>query len=246
MSGRRVGDPWHPSSRSVLVALRDPQHAGLVARQLSERRVIPTLVFTCRDLLKQVSDRSYGLVVLDPELKCGHGVSCIEQTRRTSRAPIVALGKKADLDSDADVALDVDNELDEVGNRGSSLLQISRPVDLPEPIRWGPLELDVRTHEARWAGNPIHLTTIQFRIMEVMALAAGTVVTNEQLAGRVWGHFSYNDDGRLVAHIRRIRKLIEPDPSVPVFLIRVRAHGFRLKDHVGGQRRNDHEGEHRG
>ena len=199
-----------------------------MAKQMSERQVIPTLVFTCRDLLTQVSDGSFGLVVLDPQLECGHGVCCVEQTRRLYPAPIVSLSHGTDLDSDSDVALDIRLELDDVGDRGSSLLQMSRPVDLPEPIRWGPLELDVRTHEARWAGRPLHFTTIQFRIMEVLALAAGGVVTTEELSRRVWGAASYNDHGRLVAHIRRIRKLIEPDSSTPAFLIRVRATGFRL------------------
>lgn len=228
MSGRRVGDPWHPSKRAVLVALRNPVHAGVVAKLLSEQQVIPTLVFTCRDLLNQVSNDSFGLVVLDPELECGHGVCCVEQTRRVSRAPIVALSQGQHQESEADLVLNVKQELDDLGPRGSSLLRISRPVDLPEPIRWGLLELDVRTHEARWAGRPLHLTTIQFRIMEVLALAAGAVVTTDEISRRVWGESSYDDHDRLVAHVRRIRKLIEDDASQAKFLIRVRGKGFRL------------------
>lgn len=228
MSGRRVGDPWHPSSRSVLVALRDPLKAGLVARQLSERQAIPTLVFSCHDLLTQVSGGAFGLVVLDPALPCGHGKRCIQEVRRLSTAPIIALSTQPQEESDADLVLDSRDELPVVGDRGASLLQMSRPVDLPEPIRWGPLELDVRKHEARWDGKGIHLTAIQFRIMEVLALAAGGVVATDELARRVWGDAAFDDHNRLVAHVRRIRKLVEHDSTRPQFLIRVRGHGFRL------------------
>lgn len=230
MGGRRVGDPWHASNRSVLVALEDPLQAGVAAKHLSDQRLIPTLVFSCQDLLEQATDSSFGLVVLDPALSCGHGKRCIEEVRRLSPAPIVALSTQSEEESDADVVLDPSDDLSSIGDRGSSLLEMSRPVDLPEPIRWGPLELEVRTHEARWAGEPLHLTTIQFRIMEVLALAAGGVVATEQLAGRVWGDSSFNDAERLVAHIRRIRKLIEPKPSKPRSLVRVRGRGFRLVD----------------
>lgn len=113
-------------------------------------------------------------------------------------------------------------------------MDMSRPVRLPECLRWGSLELDVQRHEARWGGRPLPLTTLQFRIMEVLALAAGSVVTDEQLSRRVWSaSSSCEDKDRLVAHIRRIRRSMEEDPARPRFLIRVRGKGFRLAE-TGG------------
>lgn len=228
--GRRVGDPWHRSDRTVLVALREPRRAGEIAERLSGRRIVPTLVFTCQDLLEQVREGSYGLVVVDPELSCGHDMKCVEETRRLSTAPIVALTTNHLAEPDADMVLDPDEDADEVSERAEALLELSRPVALPQPIRWGPLELDVRTHEARWDGEPLHLTTIQFRIMEVLTLAAGAVVTSEELSRRVWGESAFDDHDRVVAHIRRIRKTIEEDPAKPTFVVRVRGHGYRLVD----------------
>ena len=127
-----------------------------------------------------------------------------------------------------ELVLPADAASTKVAQRGAALIQMHRPVALPHPIRWGGLELDMRTHQARWNGSPIPLTTLQFRIMEVLILAAGAVVTSEQLARRVWGEASFDDRDRLVAHIRRIRKLIECEPSKPEFLLRVRGRGFRL------------------
>lgn len=111
---------------------------------------------------------------------------------------------------------------------GAALIDLARHVPLPEPVRWGELELDVRTHQARWNAKPLRLTTLQFRIMEVLALATGALVTDEDLSRRVWGDAAFADRERLVAHIRRIRRLIESDPARPKFLVRVRGKGFRL------------------
>lgn len=231
MQTRRVGDRWRMSNRDVLVALRDPSRAGSVAKHLSERRVIPTLVFSCRDLLEQVRRKHYSLVVLDPQLSCPHGLRCVDETRRISPAPIVALQTAGSDESQAvDLELDLNEEGREVARHGAALVELTRPVDLPHPIQWGPLDLDMRTHQASWRGNALPLTTLQFRIMEVLALAAGALVTNEQLSRRVWGEDSFGDDDRLVAHVRRIRKLIETDSSMPEFLLRVRGRGFRLAD----------------
>lgn len=47
MSGRRVGDPWHRSDRTVLVALREPARAAAVADRLSGRRIVPTTGVSC-------------------------------------------------------------------------------------------------------------------------------------------------------------------------------------------------------
>jgi two-component system response regulator RegX3 len=47
----------------------------------------------------------------------------------------------------------------------------------------------------------------------------------------VWGApAQIGDPERLFAHIRRIRKKIEPAPSHPAFLLTVRGEGFRLAD----------------
>ena len=79
-------------------------------------------------------------------------------------------------------------------------------------------------------GNVIHVTPVQFRILAALVRAKGGVMSKEQLQGEAWP-LSVPDDGeRLVAHIRRIRTKLEPDPSRPRFLLTARGEGFRLAD----------------
>lgn len=227
---RRVGDQVGAPLRRVLIALQEAGAAGRLAKRFSESRVVPTLAFTCKQLTKEAREGQYTLIVMD-EGFCRHDARCLDEVRASSGAPILAL---ADLEEDelAGVALALGPPLQptEVARKGTALIDMSRPVALPHPIRWRGLELDMRTHQARWNGRSLSLTTLQFRIMEILVLAAGGLVTTEQLSRRVWGESSFIDDERLVAHVRRIRKLIECDPSRPEFLLRVRGRGFRLSE----------------
>lgn len=233
-NGRRVGDPWHRSDRTVLVALQDAVAAGRLAKRFSDQDVVPTLAFSCDQLLQQAREGRYSLIVVDEALVADDGSRCLDQVHEVSQAPIMALGGLSEEEHPVlEIAFPTRADPGAIVAHGSALIEMGRPVPLPHPLRWGGLELDLRTHQARWEGRPLHLTTVQFRIMEVLVLAAGAVVTPEQLARRVWGEASFDDGDRLVAHIRRIRKLIERDSSIPQFLLRVRGTGFRLAE--GGE-----------
>lgn len=229
--GRRIGDEWAAATPRVLLGLRDPESAGSLAKRFDEAGLLPTLAFSCGHLVREARQDTYGLIVLDADFACDHNSECLRKVRGASRAPIMAVGKLDDGGhTDVDVALDPDREAGEIVERATALVEMSRPVRLPAAVRWGPLELDMGRHTARWQGRHLHLTKMQFRIMEILVMAAGSVVSVEQLSGRVWGESSIDERDRLVAHIRRIRRLIEDDPSSPRFLVRVRGRGFRLRE----------------
>jgi DNA-binding winged helix-turn-helix (wHTH) protein len=95
-------------------------------------------------------------------------------------------------------------------------------------LRWGQLRMDVGRREAWWAARRLALTSMQFRLLVTLVLAEGCVVSALELSRRAFGSAVANDDERVHAHVRRIRKLIEADPSHPQFLVTVRGEGFRL------------------
>ncbi|MDP9069256.1 MAG: winged helix-turn-helix domain-containing protein [Actinomycetota bacterium] len=228
---RRIADEAGAPGRRVLVALEDPGAAGRLAREFSNARIAPSLAFSCAEVIDQVRNETYALVLLGACFAHDKDSGCLEEVRAASGAPVLALG---DVDEDdygvVDLALDPQQPPSQIVERGTALVEMARPVPLPYPIRWGSLKLDTRTHLARWNSSPLHLTESQFKIMEILILAAGAVVTTEQLCRRVWGESSVGEFGALKSHVRRIRQLIEDDPSTPKFLVRVRGRGFRLAD----------------
>ena len=78
------------------------------------------------------------------------------------------------------------------------------------------------------AGNEVHLTKTEFRLMCEFADHAGSVLSRDQLLERVWG-YEYLGDSRLVdAHVRRLRVKIEDHPDDPKLIVTARGVGYRL------------------
>lgn len=94
----------------------------------------------------------------------------------------------------------------------------------------GPLEIQPRLFTASWHGRPLRLSPIQLRLLSLLVAARGEVVTRQQIAARVFGDTFDRTGDRLDAHVRRLRHLLERDPSHPRFLLTVRGEGLRLAD----------------
>jgi DNA-binding response OmpR family regulator len=88
----------------------------------------------------------------------------------------------------------------------------------------------MRRREALWHGCRVEMTRLEFRILAALVVAAGGVVTRDDLYRTVWRQASPDDGERIVAHIRRIRAKLEADPTHPAFLLTARGEGFRLAD----------------
>jgi DNA-binding response OmpR family regulator len=198
--------PWDQqvarAGPTVLLGIADANRAGILARAAQEAGFAPTLAFTPAQLLACLRGSRFDLVVLDPPF-----IECADPSRegRTSQ------GVREFL-------------------RGVVALLPGRTWPGGEAGRatWGPLTLDLSRRQAWWGAEPLELTPVQFRILTALVAAAGAVVSNGELARRVWGGEGHLDRERIFAHIRRIRKKIEDDPANPRFLLTVRGEGFRL------------------
>lgn len=228
---KRVGDSSRtPAFHHVLLAVSDLGMTRGLIQALHERRLVPALALSREQVAAYAGRGAFDLtiVALESDTQALSGLL----TGIAQRAePILVLGHSGDdVAGMADELLAPETPPEEVVRRAHLLIDVNRPVNLPEPLRWGPLELDVRRRTAAWNGQPLELTVYQFRIMEVLVLAAGAVVGFEELSRRVWGDTAFDDRDRLVGHIKRIReRLRRREPHEP-FLISARGEGFRLRD----------------
>ena len=208
----------------ALVAIPAPERAGELARALGRLSIVPTLAFTAEQALGCLGSDRYDVVVIDAAVGAG-GLDA--HFRAAANGALVSLGAPdavfpADLDADAPVDL--------VAARAAAVAAGFGARSSARVLSHGPLELRFATRTATWCSEPMALTPAQFRILVALAAAGGAVVTARELAVMLWGKWLAGDDDRLFAHIRRIRKLIEPDPSRPRFLLTVRGEGYRLAE----------------
>jgi DNA-binding response OmpR family regulator len=96
-------------------------------------------------------------------------------------------------------------------------------------MEFGDLVISPEQGRATKAGEEIPLTRIEFLLLCELAQRPNRVLSRDVLLENVWG-YAYFGDGRVVdAHVRRLRKKIEPNPSEPTYVVTVRGLGYRFE-----------------
>ena len=81
----------------------------------------------------------------------------------------------------------------------------------------------------------MHLTPLEFRVLDCLARNAGMIVTQNQLIREVWGPDRLGDSRGLRTYIKMLRQKLEPDPRQPRYLITEAGIGYRLYSDDGAQ-----------
>ncbi|MEM6498093.1 MAG: response regulator transcription factor, partial [Pseudomonadota bacterium] len=95
-----------------------------------------------------------------------------------------------------------------------------------EMLRFGRLEIDSGSLEARLGGVPCQLTAHQFKLLHLMARSAGRVLSRDFLMEHLTGDNLEAFDRSIDVHVSRIRAEIEDDPKHPKRVITVRGAGY--------------------
>ena len=72
------------------------------------------------------------------------------------------------------------------------------------------------------------MTPTEFKLLTAFVRNRGRVLTREKLLDEAWGQGTFLTDRVVDNHVVALRKKIEPEPSVPRFLISVRGMGYRF------------------
>lgn len=177
------------------------------------------------------------LILLDLGLPDIDGVEVTKRIREWSQIPIIILSARGDemnkveaLDAGANDYLTKPFGLAELFARIRAALRLSRMTVEDPIVALGDLTIDLAGHRVQKAGQDIHLTKTEFRLLALLAKNLGKVLTHKQLLTEVWGP-EYSDELHyLRVYTQQIRVKIEDDPAQPRFLITETGIGYRLKD----------------
>jgi two-component system response regulator RegX3 len=79
-------------------------------------------------------------------------------------------------------------------------------------------------------GQEVDLTPTEFKLLEVLMTTAGRVFTRAELLDRVLGDDAYVFERTIDAHVKNLRRKIEPDPAHPRYVITVRGAGYKFSE----------------
>jgi len=214
----------------------DPARAGHTALAFDRARFLTTVTFESGQLLRALDREDFELVLIQMSPHETLRRLLVLSIRERTDAPLVTLsdeGIEQSLHTRSGADLQIPHQVADVDvvRMCSTILKTTGRADVNLPLRWGPLELDLGKRRAEWAGRVVRLTPMQLRIMEVLILAGGDVVSTRDLSRRVLGSAYEGDRSRVKAHIVRIRKVLRTALVDSGYLMTVRGEGFRLADY---------------
>jgi two-component system KDP operon response regulator KdpE len=111
----------------------------------------------------------------------------------------------------------------------SALRRSARREDGTVVLAFGPLRIDLARREAHGPGGEIHMTPLEYRVLECLARQAGLIVRQDQLIREVWGPDRLDDTRGLRVCVKNLRGKLEPDPRRPRYLVTEVGLGYRLR-----------------
>jgi DNA-binding response OmpR family regulator len=224
--------------QTILVVDDEPQIVQLVRDYLEHGGF---KVLTASDgpgAVRTASTQHPDLVVLDLGLPGLDGLDVTRSLRGNGSVPIIMLTARTD-ESDKLVGLELGADdyvtkpfsPKELVARVRSVLRRSEAARQPsDRIRVGEVELDLPRMEVRIDGRRIELTPTEFQLLATMARQPGRVFSRAQLLSAVHGVAFESYERAIDAHIKNLRRKLEPDPHNPRYLLTVFGVGYRFAD----------------
>lgn len=183
-----------------------------------------------------VAEGNPDAMILDLGLPDMDGADLIVNIRSWSNLPILVLSGRTELDrklsalkSGADDYISKPFEIDEVIARVEAVLRRTRDSVTIPYFQIGTWKVDLSKHVITGAqGSDLHLTPIEWRVLEYLLSKSGRLVSQKELLQSVWGDSYESETNYLRLFISQLRKKLEPNPQLPIFILTEPGIGYRL------------------
>jgi len=186
--------------------------------------------------LIEAGTRKPDLVILDLGLPDGDGLDYIRDLRHWSSIPIIVLSARTD-EADKIAALDAgaDDFLTKPFGVGELLARVRVSLrrhaggqqESPR-ISFADVTVDLINRRVQRAGEDVHLTPIEFRLLAELLANSGKVITQRQLLSHVWGPNYVEHSHYLRIYMGHLRQKLEQDATRPRHLLTETGIGYRF------------------
>ncbi len=179
------------------------------------------------------------LILLDIMLPGEDGLSLLERLKasgKTRDIPVIMLTAKGaeydkvkGLDMGADDYVTKPFGMMELVSRIKAVLRRTGRKKNPDPdvIRIRDLEINLKKHEVKAAGQVVSLTLKEYELLKRLMKNANMVLTRDQLLEEIWG-YDFDGETRTVdVHVRTLRQKLGPCGD---YIETVRGVGYRMSD----------------
>ncbi len=223
------------AGKKVLVVDDDVKTVELVKLYLNRDGYQVLTAYDGVEALRLARESCPDLIVLDLMLPDIDGLEVCRILRHESDVPIIMLtARTTDQDKLTGLGLGAD---DYVTKPFSPKVLVARVRTVlrrlpgehgPEEIKRGELSMNFTKHEAWFSDRPLNLTSVEFKLLGVLAKEPGRVFSRASLIEEALGYDFEGFDRTIDVHILNLRRKLEPDPNHPRYIKTVYGVGYKF------------------
>jgi two-component system, OmpR family, alkaline phosphatase synthesis response regulator PhoP len=222
--------------KQILVVDDEPRIAEICRDYLERAGFKVFTAETGTDALAAARMKQPDLVVLDLGLPKMDGLDVTRAIRKHSNVPIIMLTARVEeRDKLTGLELGADDYLTKPFSPRELVARVRavfRRAELGaqrgDVIRAADITLDVPRMHARIGDRGVDLTATEFELLATLMRQPGRVFTRGQLLDAIRGAAVESFDRAVDAHIKNLRKKLEPDPRAPRYVLTVYGVGYKF------------------
>ena len=216
---------------NLLVVDDDERISNLLSQYLINKGFIVSIANSADQARSKIQLIKYDLIILDIMMPGDDGLTLTKEIRESSDIPIILLTAKSGMESKIEgFEIGADDYLTKPFNPKELLLRVlsilkraKNENNIENEIFFGDYALNIEKRELTKSGDRIYLTDREMNLLVALAKSPGEPMNREKLAG-------IDEPGRSVdVGINRLRRKIEKDPRMPLWLQTVRGEGYILR-----------------
>ena len=216
---------------NLLVVDDDERIRNLLSQYLVKEGFIVSTASGAEEARKKIQLIKFDLIILDIMMPGDDGLTLTKEIRDNSDIPIILLTAKSGTDSKIEgLEIGADDYLTKPFNPKELLLRVlsilkrsKSEENIDNEIFFGDYTLNIEKRELTKSNDRVYLTDREMNLLIALAKSPGQALNREKLAG-------IDEPGRSVdVGINRLRRKIEKDPRMPLWLQTVRGEGYILR-----------------
>jgi len=196
-----------------------------------------------KEALEMTASHVPDLILLDLGLPDMDGVDVLKSIRKWSRIPVIVVSARGhEREKVEALDLEADDYIVKPFGTSELLARIRTAIrhstknmegDFPisDKVKIGELEIEYNKRVVTLAGEKIHLTPIEYKLLVLFSKNAGKVLTHDFIMREIWGLYT-NESQTLRVNMANIRRKIEVNPGEPRYILTEMGVGYRMVEEL--------------
>lgn len=178
------------------------------------------------------------LILLDLGLPDVDGMEVLDQIRKESQVPVIIVSARG-MEQEKVAALDAgaDDYITKPFHAGELLARIrvalrhrNKAVKQELTFELDCFKMDFEKRKVYVNGEEVHLTPIEYKMLTLLVMNSGRVLTHHYIQQEVWGYDTTDDYQSIRVFMANIRRKIEEDSTKPRFILTEVGVGYRFAE----------------